>query len=185
MRLTDVDLDATERLTNSGQAPSTPVEPVVERREATIVITDSDVAHVGAEAATSAAERQESGTEARAEQAAAASGEGLTVAAWNQEYDDAIDGVVLAGGIENRSPNLHSEITLQVMLYNNDGSLAGRAAATVDNTLLQAGQSSSFRAAFAGIVGFDRPEFRINSNALSPRQEGSEGGAEEEGDDEE
>jgi hypothetical protein len=175
MRLTDVDLDASEQLANSRQAPSAAVAPEAERREATIVITDSDVAHVGPEAASSATERQEVGTQARAQLAAAASGEGLTVAAWSQEYDDAIDGVVLTGSIENRSPNLHTEITLQVMLYNTDGSLAGRAAATVDNMLLREGQSSSFRAAFAGIVGFDRPEFRINSSALIPRQEGSEG----------
>ena len=179
MRLTDVDLDASQELTNSKDVSSAPVATTSQRRDATIVITDSDVAHVAAEAPSSAAERQQAGTEARAEQAAAASGEDLTVAEWNQEYDDAIDGVVLTGSIENRSPNLHTEITLQVMLYNTDGSLAGRAAATVDNILLRAGESSSFRAAFAGIVGFDRPEFRVNSNALNPRQEGAEGEAAE------
>ena len=189
MRLTDVDLDASQQLSNAKDLPSAPVVTPSQRREATIVITDSDVAHVGPEAPITAAERQEAGAAARAEQAAEASGEDLTVAAWNQEYDDGIDGVVLTGSIENRSSNLHSEITLQVMLYNTDGSLAGRGAATVDNVLLRAGQSSSFRAAFAGIVGFDRPEFRLNSAALSPRQEGAEGAAEgeiladEEGDD--
>lgn len=179
MRLTDVDLDASQQLTSAKDLPSAPVATTSERREAVIVITDSDVAHVGPEAASTVAERQEAGSQARAEQAAEAFGEGLTVAAWNQEYDDAIDGVVLTGSIENRSSNLHSEITLQVMLYNTDGSLAGRAAATVDNILLRAGESSSFRAAFAGIVGFDRPEFRVNSNALNPRQEGAEGEAAE------
>ena len=189
MRLTDVDLDASQELTTAKDAPSAPVVATSQRREATIVITDSDVAHVGPEAPSTVAERQEAGAQARAELAAEASGEGLTVAAWNQEYDDAIDGVVLTGSIENRSSNLHSEITLQVMLYNTDGSLAGRGAATVDNVLLRAGQSSSFRAAFAGIVGFDRPEFRVNSTALSPREEVAEGDAEaeiladEEGDD--
>jgi hypothetical protein len=174
MRLTDVDLDASQQLTDAKESESAPVTATSPRREAKIVITDSDVAHVGPEAASSAAERQEAGIQARAEQAAAASGEGLTVAEWNQGYDDAIDGVVLSGSIENRSPNLHTEITLQVMLYNTDGSLAGRAAATVDNTLLRVGQSSPFRATFAGIVGFDRPEFRLNSSSLAPREEGGE-----------
>jgi hypothetical protein len=189
MRLSDVDLDASQQRTLAMEAPSAPVATTTEPREATIVITDSDVAHVGPEAPVTAAERQEAGTEARAALAAAESGEGLTVAEWNQEYDDNIDGVVLTGSVENRSSNLHSEITLQVNLYNTDGSLAGRAAATLDNVLLQAGQSSSFNAAFAGIVGFDRPEFRLNSAALSPREEGSEEVAEaeiptdEEGDD--
>ncbi|MGB3565492.1 MAG: FxLYD domain-containing protein [Thermoanaerobaculia bacterium] len=178
MRLTDVDLDASQQRTHAQDVPSAPVVTTSQRREATIVITDSDVSHVGPEAPTSATERQEAGAEARAELAAEASGGELTVADWNQEYDDGIDGVVVTGNIENRSSNLHSEITLQVILYNTDGSLAGRAAATVDNVLLRAGQSSSFRAAFAGIVGFDRPEFRVNSTALSPRQEGAEGAEE-------
>ena len=180
MRLSDVDLDASQQLTTAKNTPpSAPVASAPQPREATIVITDSDVAHVGPETLGSAAERQEAGTQARADQAAAASGEGLTVTNWNQEFDDAIDGVVLSGTIANQSPNLHTETTLQVMLYNTDGSLAGRAAATLDNTVLQVGQSTSFRAAFAGIVGFDRPEFRINSSALIPRQDGSEGEAEE------
>jgi hypothetical protein len=191
MRLSDVDLDASNQLTTKKNMPAAPAVATTQRREATIVITDSDVAHVGPEAVpSSATERQEAGAEARAELAgAAASGEGLTVTEWNQEFDDGIDGVVVTGSVENRSSNLHSEITLQVMLYNTDGSLAGRAAATLDNILLRAGQSSSFRAAFAGIVGFDRPEFRLNSAPLSPRQDGSEGAAEgeipadEEGDD--
>jgi hypothetical protein len=190
MRLSDVDLDASQQLTTAKNVPSAPAAATTPRREATIVITDSDVAHVGPEATGSVAERQEAGAEARAESAgSAASGEGLTVTEWNQEFDDGIDGVVVTGSVENRSSNLHSEITLQVMLYNTDGSLAGRAAATLDNILLRAGQSSSFRAAFAGIVGFDRPEFRLNSAPLSPRQDGSEGAAEgeipadEEGDD--
>ena len=191
MRLSDVDLDASNQLTTKKNAPTAPAPAATQRREATIVITDSDVAHVGPEAApSSAAERQQAGADARAELAGgAASGEGLTVAEWNQEFDDGIDGVVVTGSVENRSSNLHSEITLQVMLYNTDGSLAGRAAATLDNMLLRAGQSTSFRAAFAGIVGFDRPEFRLNSAPLSPREEGSEVVAEgeiptdEEGDD--
>lgn len=189
MRLSDVDLDASQKLTETKKMPSAPAATTSQRREATIVITDSDVAHVGPEAAGSVEERQEAGAQARAAQATAAPGEGLTVAEWNQEFDDAIDGVVLTGSIENRSPNLHSEITLLVMLYNTDGSLAGRGAATVDNVLLQAGQSTSFRAAFAGIVGFDRPEFRLNSASLSPRQEAAgdqaegEIPADEEGDD--
>ena len=97
---------------------------------------------------------------------------------WDQEFDDAIDGVVLTGSIENQSSDLHTEVTLQVMLYNTDGSLAGRAAATLDRVLLQAGQSTPFQATFAGIVGFDRPEFRINSSALTPRQDEAGGVAE-------
>lgn len=192
MRLSDVDLDASQQLTTEKNQPTAPAAAATTpRREATIVITDSDVAHVGAAAVPNSAEgRQEAGAQARAELAGdAASGEGLTVAEWNQEFDDGIDGVVVTGSVENRSPNLHGEITLQVMLYNTDGSLAGRAAATLDNVLLRAGQSTSFRAAFAGIVGFDRPEFRLNSAPLSPREEGSEAIAEvespadEEGDD--
>jgi hypothetical protein len=176
MRLADVDLDASERLTAdehltaSGRRPPK-AEP--ERREAVLVLTDSDVGHVDARLTGSMEQRQQVAAEAREQTkgTAAATNGGLSVVDWNQTFDDGIEGVVVTGRLQNRSRGTRAEVTVQVILYRTDGRLAGRAPATLEDTVLSGGEATSLKATFPGILGFDRPEFRIDSTPLRPKAE--------------
>ena len=177
MRLAQVDLDVSERLTDSERQRlrASGAEAPARTRAPAFVLTDSDVGHVQP----SALEEPSGVGEARDDTespAAAPSGgsEGLTVADWSQDFDDGIDGVIVTGNLENRGEDSHTDVTMAVLVYYTDGTLAGQAAATLGSMVMSPGQSTSFRVTFPGIVSFDRPEFRLNSEPLAPRAEESE-----------
>jgi len=176
LQLVDVDLDASKRLVGSEkerEGPITQVEAEEETRTPILVLTDADVSHVDPATGYTDEEVEESTAEARGQRAAAATtgGGGLAVADWSQSFDDGIDGVVVTGSLENRGAESQTDITMRVTLYSTSGVLAGRAAATLEATVLAAGRSTSFRATFPGIVGFDRPEFQVASAPLAAREE--------------
>ncbi len=163
LRLAEVDLEASQELTAQAQAGSAAEgeqareEP---RRKPVLVLTDDDVGHVHPGAPESSA----SGEEAQ-EGAAGEDGE-VSVTSWNQSFNIAINGVEITGSLLNGSRQVHTEVQVKVLLYHDDGRLAGRASAELDSGVLRAGRRTSFRASFPGILGFDRPEFRVESQPL-------------------
>jgi hypothetical protein len=173
LRLADIDVDASDQLTAASRASQHRPRAEQPTREATFVLTDNDVGHVDARLKGSMEDRQEVAAEARAElkRTAAATEEGVSVTDWDQSFDDNIDGVVVTGRIENRGRDIQTDVTLQVVLYLIDGTLAGRAPATLDREVLNPRASTSFKATFPGTLSFDRPDFQIDSIPLAPRVE--------------
>lgn len=173
LHLAAIDLDASDQLTADWRASQHRPRAEQTNREATFVLTDSDVGHVDTRLNGSIEERQQAAAEARAKvkRTAAATDEGLTVADWSQSFDDGIDGVVITGRLENRSRDIQHEVTLRVVLYLIDGTLAGRGPATLDKMVLKPRGSTSFKATFPGIISFDRPDFQIDGVPLAPRAE--------------
>ena len=173
LRLADIDVDASDQLTAASRAGQNRPRTVQPTREATFVLTDNDVGHVEARLKGSMEDRKEAAEEARAEvkRTAGATEDGVSVTDWDQSFDDNINGVVVTGRIENRSRDIQTEVTLHVHLYLVDGTLAGRAPATLDREVLNPRASTSFKATFAGTLSFDRPDFQIDSVPLAPRVE--------------
>jgi hypothetical protein len=173
LRLADIDVDASDQLTAASQADQNRPRAVPPTREATFVLTDNDVGHVDDRLRGSMEDRQDLAEEARADlkRTAAATEEGVSVSDWDQSFDDNANGVVVTGRLENRSRDIQTEITLQVLLHLVDGTLAGRAPATLQKEVLNPRASTTFKATFAGVLSFDRPDFEINTIPLLPREE--------------
>jgi hypothetical protein len=168
MRLADIDVDASEQRTMTVRYTNRRAEPSYTPKQAVLVITDDDVGHVQTEGiGTSIDRRKQAGGDPGLPQEQGDGG--LAVATWDQIFDESIDGVVVSGRVENRAPATHTDITLQLMLYNGDGTLAGRAPATLAKTSLKAGEESSFRASFPGVTSFDRPDFRLQGIDTLPK----------------
>ncbi|MGB6367693.1 MAG: hypothetical protein WBG93_12775 [Thermoanaerobaculia bacterium] len=173
LRLADIDVDASDQLTAASRAGQHRPRTEQPAREATFVLTDNDVSHVDGRLEGSMEDRKEAGAEARAEtiRTTAATEDGVSVTDWDQSFDDNINGVVVTGRIENRSRDIQTEVTLQVVLHLIDGTLAGRAPATLQKQVLNPKGSTSFKATFPGTLSFDRPDFQIDSVPLVPRVE--------------
>jgi len=176
MQLSELDLEASDRLTTSRSRPvqkpqqRTRMEP----EESVFVITDDDVKHVNPESPRAEGEDREPAVSVPAAAQDETGGGGVAVSRWDTVYDEAIDGVVLSGTLENRDSRGHQELALAISLVSEGGVPAGRAHAALAMNALKGGESTTFRASFPGVPDFEKAEFGISGASLPTEQAAAE-----------
>lgn len=167
LRLSEVDLEASARRTAAARerktAPAASPAPPAEEKKAVFVITDADVRHVSAAAAS------EPGDSANEPEGAAAKPEKsgrqrLIVSQWGQ--DDSGQVLTVFGSLENRDLNAAGAVRLTVVARDGEGTVVGRAAAGLGMTTLLPGQSTQFQARFEDAPFFESLDFEMESIAL-------------------
>ena len=176
IHLAEVDLEASDRLTTSRSRPvqkpqkRTRTEPEKSR----FIITDDDVKHVYPESARAEGDDGKPTISAPAAAREESEGEGVAVSQWDTAYDEAIDGVVLSGTLENRDSRGHQELALAISLVSEGGVPAGSAHAALAKNALKGGESTTFRASFPGVPDFEKAEFGISGASLPTEQAAAE-----------
>lgn len=164
LRLSEVDLEASQRATEEARAPKKAPEPEAPpEKRPILVLTDADVAHVGPR-------RMETGEEGE-EQEAAATGEPVVVSAWELAERPLEEPVAIVGTVTNRSQDTATGITLKVYLYDEGGSLMASGDGILERTALPPGASTNFRVVFPGIYRLGAVKFEIRSLTFKTRTE--------------
>ncbi|TNF84221.1 MAG: hypothetical protein EP299_00770 [Acidobacteria bacterium] len=176
IQLTELDLDASDRLTSSRSRPA--LKPQQRTRRASerpaFVITDDDVKHVNPDSLQAEGEEPKSVVSPPTAAHQESSGGEVAVAQWDTVYDEAIDGVVLSGTLENRDSRGHQELALQISLVDEGGVPAGNAHATLAKSALKGGETTTFRASFPGVPDFEKAEFGVTSSSLTSQMAAAE-----------
>lgn len=176
LRLADVDLEASERVTAEARAqaekpPEAPPPPPPQKEAHSL--TDADFARkpppAGAEGDEAAKkEGEEKEGEPKPEKSPVA------VASWNQMNRTEGDGLDLVGSLRNNGNLLATDLTLTVKVYSDEGALLATGDGVLASTSLPPGGTTSFRVPLPGIFTFARASFETrNVNvALDPAPEG-------------
>jgi hypothetical protein len=173
LRLADVDLDASRRVTEEAvaaeaQAAAEPSKPA-ERKKSVRVITDKDVRPAAPPAA--AATQPTAGETGEAAAAAGpTTGPGVVVGSWSQSKHPKDNSVVIDGTLQNASSATAADLKLKVLIFDESGSLMATSQAALAATALSPGQKIAFRAEFPGYFSFATIKFEAESRPLSTRQ---------------
>lgn len=166
LRVADVDLDASRRVTEEAVAARAQAEAEPEkapaRKKSVRVITDKDVAQAPPPQAAPEGEEPAAAT-------GPASGPGVLVEAWAQERDPEKDHVQIKGTLANASSLTAAELKLKVLIYDETGSLMATSQAAVAKAALTPGQKTEFKADFPGFYSFATIKFEPESRRLETR----------------
>ena len=171
LRLADVDLDASRRVTEeavAAQAQADAAEPKpAERRKSVRTITDKDVRPfaVPEPAAPDAGE----GEAGKAKAPGPTSGPGLLVESWRQSAHADEDYVIVNGTLQNASNATAADLKLKVMIFDDTGALIATSQAAVEVKAIPPGERATFRAEFPGFFSFATVKFEAESRRLATR----------------
>ena len=173
LRLTEVDLDASEALTaEKAAADKAPAPSAAAPRQATFVLTDADVRRgVPATAEAEEAEAEEPPADDDGKPAVAP----LNITNWEEHLVPGATAVEIIGTVRNPGPNPATSINIQVMLYNEEGVLLGQTRAQLDRRVLRPGSSTGFTASFPDVHNYSAVKFDVGSRGFRTHTyEGSE-----------
>lgn len=156
LRLSDVDLDASRRVTaeaaTAAQAPPPAAQPA-KPREAKVVLTDESFRRTAPPAAPAApGEEKKEGTGEAKESSK------LAVTSW-ERAQGSNGHVVITGTVRNDAPDEAIGSAVTVLLYDETGKLLVSGDAVLSSTVLPAGQTGSFRAEFPDVFAFGAVKF--------------------------
>lgn len=168
LRLSDVDLDASRRLTEemAERAAAPPAEPEAPQRSVVARITERDLPPV--EAGRDGAEEASAPAEGRVQEPSA-----LDVTSFQEISGPTGDGVAFRGTVRNGSEHMAVGIAVTAVLFDESGAEVRRTDARLTSTALATGQSAGFRADFPGVYHYVRVEFEVAGNLLqtAPRED--------------
>ena len=171
MRLSAIDLEASQALTESAVAPANPAPSASEpMTKAEFVITDADVSHA---MAGSVEDLESAGT------ATPDTIEGLRITSWRDRVDPTTSSVTVTGILQNPTRNPATSIALNVMLYGEDGTVLETRPADLEQSFLNPGASIRFEARFSDTLSFDTVGFDIQSRGFMSRPPEEEPGEDE------
>lgn len=176
VRLSDVDLDASEALTKKvAEEAMKKDEPQLKRR-AEVVITDADVSHPSPELEPLVIDPDEATDEEATTATAVAPRVELEVTDWQERVDIPTTSLEITGQVRNPGSNPVTNITLSVLLYDDDRALLSERSARVDQSFLSPGASTRFVASFPDVMSFDSVEFSTRSRGFVNHPGSGEGG---------
>lgn len=181
LRLADVDLEASERVTAEARAqaekPPEPPPPPPPPQKEVRSLTDADFARRPPTAPAEGEEATKEGEEKESEPKPEKSP--VTVSSWNQMNRTEGDGLDLVGSLRNNGNLLATDLILTVRVYDDEGGLLATADGILASTALPPGGTTSFRVPLPGVFTFARASFETrNVNVtLDPVPEGEEDGA--------
>lgn len=172
LRLADVDLDASRRVTEEAvaaqaQAAAEPEKPVA-RKKSVRVITDKDVRPAPTPAAEPEASTEEEAGEKK-EATGPTSGPGVLVETWKQGRDPEEDHVLIDGTLQNASSATAADLKLKVMIFDEAGTLMATSQAALAASALAPGKKAAFKAEFPGYFSFATVKFEAESRPLATR----------------
>ena len=183
MRASEVDLEASARITAEAASPSpAPTPAPTPAREAAITITDADLAPASGRpsapvdsaaeiAATPAAAAAPAGA-----RAAAAAGEGgdpaagLEVVAWESRYDLDTNSTEVTGTLRNTGATLAYDVGIVVSTFDPEGQALTSSEAELAAPGIAPGRTVGFRVAFPGALRIERAEFELAAKRASTGQ---------------
>jgi hypothetical protein len=176
--LSAVDLEASEA---HGRAMARAAAGALEAQQPTkgtavLVLTDADVRHVDPEVPVLPEEQAE--TEAAGSAASQSSPAELVVVDWEENLDFEQNSLEIVGSLRNAGRNPATSILLNVLLYNDSGTLLGKSEARLVKAALNPGESTRFVASFSSSLTFSEAKFDIQSRGFRARDSSA---AEEDG----
>ncbi|MEA2562374.1 MAG: hypothetical protein QOH06_3878 [Acidobacteriota bacterium] len=168
LRVAEVDLDASRRATEDAvaaqaQAAAEPDKPA-ERKKPLRVITDKDFTPAAPVSDEKPAEQPDG--EPAAPAPGPASGPGVVVETWNQARHPEQNHVLINGTLQNASSDMAADVTLKVMIFNEDGALIATSQAALTEGALPPGEKTAFKAEFPGYFSFATIKFESASRRL-------------------
>lgn len=180
MRVSEVDLEASERATREAKAgPREPKKVEPPPKQAVVSLTDNDFSRGPLDAADT--EAPEGAADGASAPAAETSGSEPKVASW-QRVDDPVDGhVVITGTLQNPSRSAATDLGVTVRLYDDEGEMITERPAILSVQAMAPGGRGTFRAEFPEVYRFGALKFQVRSSNFAA-QESPEAAAEEGGD---
>lgn len=177
MRLSAVDLEASERATEEAKAraerdrKSSGEDDGEEeaRREPVARLTDRDLPPVGRSTDAEGEGSSDAGSNTASGAGSDDSGEesgGLEIVEWAEDESFGEDGLSFVGRIRNASDHTAVGIRVTGTLLDEQGDERASATATLTSDALQAGQSADFRADFPGTFSYADVEFAVDGDLL-------------------
>ena len=189
LRLEEADLEASEarareKERRDQQRREGAMQPPPEPREAVMVLTDKDVAHVvsfgeepepegeaeasgggGDQSATTVAaaggqQASAEGEESEAGGEVAASGRGVQVVQWGQEADGE-DGVAVRGVIQNLGSSFATQLSVNALFYDEAGSLVAAREVQFESGALGPGARRNFSVSLPHSLVYDEIRFQV------------------------
>ncbi|MGD2115185.1 MAG: FxLYD domain-containing protein [Acidobacteriota bacterium] len=196
IRLSQVDLEASERLTEKRAAEKARAEQAGERdagertrerREPVLRLTEKELPPVGRRQpepeAEAEGEPEAEGAGSAEDVSSESTQEGLRIATWREVTDPNSAGVEFDGVVRNTSDKQAIGVGVLVVLYDDQDEEVGRTAAAISSTALPPGESARFRATLPGVFAYDRAELTAQGQLLrtgEPAETAAGEGAEEE-----
>lgn len=174
MRLSEIDLEASERLTRelAERARSPEAEPAPPPRQVIARLTEKELPPVGPEAAPGA---EPSGEAAAGE---APKPEALQIVTWREVGGPERTGTEFVGDVRNLTDHTALGVTVTVVLLDEAGEEAETAEALLTTTSLPPGRTAGFRASFPGIYRYAGVEFRARGELVLSDRDSEEPQAE-------
>ena len=176
VRLSDVDLDASKALTKKVAEEAMKKDEPQPKRKATVIVTDADVFHPSPELEPLIIDPDEAVDEEASTTAAVAPRVELEVTDWQDRVDIPTASLEITGRVRNPGSNPVTNITLSVMLYDDEGTLLSERSARVDQSFLSPGAGTRFVASFPDVMTFDSVEFNTRSRGFVNHPGSGEGG---------
>jgi hypothetical protein len=168
LRATEVDLDASGKLTAEAKVQAAAPAPVEVPKKKLAVLTDQNFRKTPPPAAAD-------GKSADAKKPAAASGP-LSVSSWKRSESPEGDGLVIEGTLHNSTGDMIINSAVEVQLYNEVGDRVGTAQGLLTSTSVQPNGSADFRASFPGVFAFADVKFQpqglpLNMSPAEPKSD--------------
>lgn len=159
LRLSEVDLEASEVATEEAKAPPPAPEPAVrEEKKPVLVVTDADVPK--ARKRPSQAPAGEGGEEAEAAEPQ------VTVVSWTEVNEPDSFDIQIFGTLRNETREVATELAVVVRLLGADGGLLAEQPALLNVKSLAPGATTNFRALFPGVFSFSGITFEVGGNRM-------------------
>lgn len=187
MRLSDVDLDASERLTREMAEKARSAREGKERdepRKRPVVarLTEKDLPPVGSERSSpeetpAPADGEDGGDQAGREQEETAEPESLQIVTWRELGGAEREGIEFVGDVRNVTGNTAVGVTVAVTLYDEEGEEIASRDALLTSGALPPGQTAGFRASFPGVFHYVRVDFDASGQMMLSGDDAEEEGA--------
>lgn len=165
LRLSDVDLEASRRLTDEMTAREAAAErrerEAPEERERPVIarLTEKDLPPVDRPPA---AER----SDGEATDASRQEPSDLDIVSFREVSGADSEGVAFTGAVRNRTEHMAVGVGVTAVLYDEEGEEIRRGEARLTSNALPSGQSAGFRADFPGVYHYARVVFDVTGNLL-------------------
>jgi hypothetical protein len=153
LRSTEVDLDASGKLTAEAKVQAAAPPPVEVPKKKLAVLTDQNFRKTAPPAAAD-------GKAAADNKKPAAAGGPLSVGSWKRSESPEGDGLVIEGTLHNSTGDMIINGAVEVQLYNEVGDRVGTAQGLLTSTSVQPNGSVDFRASFPGVFTFADVKFQ-------------------------